>query len=190
MSGKSSADRGTPLIEPAARLRQPGPPRAVVLTHVAFEDAGNLEQELLRFGFQVQVVDACTADLLEHERQPVQLLVVMGGPIAAYRTGAYPFLQHEIAWIGRRLQAGLPTLGVCLGAQLMAAALGARVYPGERGGEIGWAPIEGVGPLGEHAWLANLLQPGVRSRRCARRRSCTHRALPAPPRTPGSRCSA
>ncbi len=68
------------------------------------------------------------------------LLVVLGGPIGVYEESAYPFLTAELAQIARRMEAGRPTLGLCLGAQLMARAAGARVYPsGVK--EIGFAPI-------------------------------------------------
>jgi GMP synthase (glutamine-hydrolysing) len=66
---------------------------------------------------------------------------VLGGPIGVYENDRYLFIDAEVALIQRRLAAGKPTLGICLGSQLMAKALGARVYPsGVK--EIGWAPLE------------------------------------------------
>ena len=65
----------------------------------------------------------------------------MGGPIGVYQTDLYPFLSQEIQLLRVRLAQRLPTLGICLGAQLMAAALGARVHPGNNGKEIGWSAI-------------------------------------------------
>ncbi|MCI0658420.1 MAG: gamma-glutamyl-gamma-aminobutyrate hydrolase family protein, partial [Acidobacteria bacterium] len=71
----------------------------------------------------------------------VDLLVILGGPMGVYETGRYPFLQAEIDLASRRLRQDLPTLGICLGSQIMAAALGARVHRGPVK-EIGWYPIE------------------------------------------------
>lgn len=70
----------------------------------------------------------------------VDLLLVMGGTMGAYETDRLPFLGSEIAMIAERLRADRPVLGICLGAQLMAAALGARVFRGPRQ-EIGWLPV-------------------------------------------------
>jgi GMP synthase (glutamine-hydrolysing) len=85
------------------------------------------------------------------------LLILLGGPIGVYETEAYPFLAGEIECVRRRLAAKRPMLGICLGAQLMAAAAGARVYPGAAGAEIGWKPIAYSGSGEAPAWFAPLL---------------------------------
>ncbi len=83
------------------------------------------------------------ADSLNEARlDPERPLIVLGGPMGAYETERHAFLKTDIELIRRRLADGRPVLGICLGAQLMAAAAGARVYPGERGKEIGWAEVE------------------------------------------------
>ena len=66
--------------------------------------------------------------------------MVLGGPIGAYETDIYPFLKSEIDLIEYRLSRDLPTLGICLGSQLMAKALGSRVFAGPVK-EIGWGGI-------------------------------------------------
>jgi GMP synthase (glutamine-hydrolysing) len=114
---------------------------ALVLTHVPFEDLGSLAEELSARDYEVQIVDACTADPRALDALAPALLIVLGGPIGVYETAAYPFLQWELQLLRQRLAQTAPTLGICLGAQLMAAALGAPVYPGGQGKEIGWAAL-------------------------------------------------
>ncbi|HYA81646.1 MAG TPA: glutamine amidotransferase, partial [Methylocystis sp.] len=85
------------------------------------------------------------------------LVIVLGGPIGVYERDAYPFLNAEIEGLRSRLLARRPTLGLCLGAQLMAAALGARVYPGAQGKEIGWGRLSPGDGLREAEAFAEFL---------------------------------
>jgi len=144
-------------------IAMPMPSRhAVVLSHVAFEDLGSLEAPLRERGFAIETVDVATARFPLPQAERCDLLVVLGGPIGVYDQREYPFLTSEIACIAARLAARRPVLGICLGAQLMAAALGARVYPGAHGAEIGWSPIEAApGPADSPEWFAPLLAPGL-----------------------------
>lgn len=112
-----------------------------VFRHVAFEDPGLLEPVLAARGALINLIDVPLTDLDSHDPLAADLLVVLGGPIGADDLDEFPFLGAEIALIERRLAAGAPVLGICLGAQLMARALGARVSPARRK-EIGWAPID------------------------------------------------
>jgi GMP synthase (glutamine-hydrolysing) len=131
--------------------------RALVLSHLAFEDIGSLEAPLLERGFDIETVDVATARFPLRQAESCDLLVILGGPIGVYDQQDYPFLKDEIACIGERLSARKPTLGICLGAQLMAAALGARVFPGQQGAEIGWSPLQAAAHA--PAWFAPLLGP-------------------------------
>ena len=112
----------------------------LAIRHVDFEHLGTFEAALARRGYAVRYVDAATDDIAALDALAPRLLVVLGGPIGAYEEALYPFLLGELRLIERRLAAGMPILGICLGCQLIARALGARVYPG-KAKEIGWSPI-------------------------------------------------
>ena len=116
------------------------PLSAIAIRHVPFEDLGSFASVLQKRGIKLSYRDAGVDDLSAIGATKPDLLVVLGGPIGAYEEEVYPFLRDELRLIGQRLAADLPTLGICLGAQLMARALGARVYPGPRK-EIGWSPL-------------------------------------------------
>jgi GMP synthase (glutamine-hydrolysing) len=137
------------------------PLQAVILSHLPFEDLGSLEPELVRRGFVIETVNVATAQFPLPATDRCDLLVVLGGPIGVYDSSEYPFLFHEIETIQRRLAARKPTLGICLGAQLMAAALGARVYPGNSGPEIGWFSLLTTGSKTAPDWFAPLLAKGL-----------------------------
>lgn len=132
--------------------------RAVAIQHVAFEDLGTLEPALRSAGYCVELRQAGVDDLSLLDLQPPELLIVLGGPIGVYEQQAYPFLRDEVALLTHRLARRQPTLGICLGAQLMAAALGAEVMPGKAGKEIGWSPLI---PATTNAVLQPLFEPGV-----------------------------
>ncbi len=114
--------------------------KVTALRHVAFEDAGILEGLFAQRGWTLDYVEAPVTDWKPLDPLAPDLLVVLGGPIGAYEEHLYPFLNPELAFIKARLAADRPTLGLCLGAQLIARALGAAVYPGPEK-EIGWKPL-------------------------------------------------
>ena len=127
---------------------------ALAIRHVAFEDLGLLAPLLAERGFGVRYVEAPTDDLRAEDPLAPDLVVVLGGPIGAYEEALYPFVRDELRLLEQRLAAGRPTLGICLGAQLMARALGARVYPGARK-EIGWGALA-LTPEGKESALRHL----------------------------------
>lgn len=105
---------------------------AVVIRHVPFEDLGTFEGVLAGRGYTVAYREAGVDDLAAIDPTEPDLLIVLGGPIGAYEEAEYPFVMDEVRLLERRLAVDRPTLGICLGAQMMARALGARVYPGGR----------------------------------------------------------
>jgi GMP synthase (glutamine-hydrolysing) len=139
----------------------PTPKSALVLSHIAFEDLGTLDSPLHQRGFTIECASASTTRFPLPQAETCDLLVVLGGPIGVYEQREYPFLTDEIALIRKRLAARRPILGICLGAQLMAAALGTCVFPGQNGKEIGWAPIQAAPNAQTPPWFAPLLSPGL-----------------------------
>jgi GMP synthase (glutamine-hydrolysing) len=111
----------------------------LVLQHIDCEPAAAYEDALLQRGADVR-------RLMLHERdelpdwRAVAGIVAMGGPMGAYDDALYPWLAREKRFIARAVSAGTPYWGVCLGAQLLAASLGAQVRPGEQP-EVGIAPV-------------------------------------------------
>jgi GMP synthase (glutamine-hydrolysing) len=135
---------------------------AIAIRHVPFEDLGILERVATDAGYECRYLDAGLVDLGDGGDSRVveaDLLVVLGGPIGAYEENRYPFLTGELRSIERRLRVGAPTLGVCLGAQLMARALGAPVYPGPTK-EIGWGEVR-LADAGLDSPLRHLAQTPV-----------------------------
>lgn len=114
---------------------------ALAIRHVAYEDLGLFERTLDAAGYQLRYLEAGMDDLSWIDPLDPDLLIVLGGPISANDEAEYPFIQDELEIIKTRLASDAPTLGICLGAQLMARALGARVYPGKQK-ELGWKRVE------------------------------------------------
>ncbi len=110
-----------------------------VIRHVAIEDLGYLGEGLSRDGLRCVYVDG---ESLASDLPELETLIVLGGPMGAYEVDRYPYLAAVIELIRRQLRRQQPVLGICLGAQLLAAAADARVYPGAKGKEIGWAEVE------------------------------------------------
>lgn len=112
---------------------------AVALRHIVFEDLDLFEDMLAERGFEVRYLDPRRDDLTPFLE--ADLAIILGGPMGVYEADQHPWLTPEIAAAGARLAAEKPLLGICLGSQIMAAALGAKVYRGASGREIGWSPL-------------------------------------------------
>ena len=126
----------------------------LAVRHVAFEDLGLLGPLVSARGYDIRYHDAGIEPFDAKSLVEPDLVIVLGGPIGVYESETYPFIAAEIAAVAARIAANKPVLGVCLGAQLMAAALGARVEPGPVK-EIGWAPLS-LTEAGRHSVLAPL----------------------------------
>jgi GMP synthase-like glutamine amidotransferase len=113
--------------------------KAHILQHVPFEDIGSIHSWLA-----TRQAEITYTRFFNNETPPgfkeLDLVVIMGGPMSVNDESAFPWLRAEKEFIRTIIQEGIPTVGICLGAQLIASALGARVYQNDYK-EIGWFPI-------------------------------------------------
>lgn len=113
--------------------------RILAVLHSTAEPLGALEPPIAAAGHVVET--RVTPGTLPPGLAGYGGLVVMGGAMGVYEADRHPFLTDEIRLLREALAVGLPTLGVCLGSQLLAAAGGAQVYRGTAGIEVGWQPV-------------------------------------------------
>jgi len=132
--------------------------RVHYLQHVSFEGLGSIESVLNDKGYQLSSIQ-----LYKNEPLPsvddFDWLIVMGGPMGIYDYDQYPWLSDEKRFIKAAIDADKIVLGICLGAQLIADVLGAKVYPNEHR-EIGWFNINRL-PGVDETILANVLPEQV-----------------------------
>lgn len=102
---------------------------AVAIRHLDFEDLGTFEAVLTAAGYRIHYYDLGVNELWTLDPLLPSLLIVLGGPVGVYNAGTYPFLEDERRILEVRLASNMPTLGICLGAQQIAATLGAKVAP-------------------------------------------------------------
>ncbi|MES2492823.1 MAG: glutamine amidotransferase [Pseudomonadota bacterium] len=113
---------------------------ALIIRHVPYEGVAGFRQPIEDAGYAVDRVDVADPSFSQVDLRDPDLLIMMGGPMGVYEQDAHPWIACQLRRLAQRLDAGRPTLGVCFGAQMIAAALGARVYPGPVK-EIGFHPV-------------------------------------------------
>lgn len=118
----------------------PPSPRVVVLQHLDWESPGLYLEVLREHNATCWQVELDQGDILPEDLSGVDALLVMGGPMSANEEERHPWLSGEKRLLASAVSEDIPVFGVCLGAQLLAASLGARVY---RGGnpEVGVLPL-------------------------------------------------
>jgi len=119
--------------------------KALTIRHVLAEHLGMMERPLRNLGFKVEYLDTAKGETLKEPSEEYSLLVVLGGYMGAYEENLYPFLSYEFRLMEQALKLNIPILGICLGAQMLAKVLGARVFKGDKGKEIGWMDVFKVG---------------------------------------------
>jgi GMP synthase (glutamine-hydrolysing) len=138
VSGLWFSDR---TFKPETRNQKPETmTRVYALQHLAAEPLGIIGEALEAVGIDAEYVRLFAGEPVPDNMRDVAGLVVMGGSMSVYEQDQYPFLAHEIRLIEATLKAEKPVLGICLGSQLLATALGASVMKGDWK-EIGWFPV-------------------------------------------------
>lgn len=115
--------------------------KILVLQHIEVEPPGLIGEVLRSKGFELEYCHGYLGQEIPETLEAYEALVVMGGPMGVYEADQFPFLKKEMKLIDNALKHEKPILGVCLGSQLLAYVLGAKVYPGKQK-EIGWYPVE------------------------------------------------
>jgi GMP synthase-like glutamine amidotransferase len=131
-------------------------PTCLVVQHVEPERPYAIGDALAAAGVTVDLRRVFAGDRVPADAAGYGGLVVMGGPMSAHRDEGFPTRRAELDLLVDALARGVPTLGVCLGAQLLALAGGGRVFPGTNGPEVGWAPVELTEQAGDDPILGRL----------------------------------
>jgi GMP synthase-like glutamine amidotransferase len=114
--------------------------KALIYTHHPEEGPGLLKSVLREQGWEVEEMALWEGAQMPKPRT-FHLLILMGGPMSVNEEDRYPFLREEKAFVRQWITEGNPTIGICLGAQLIADVLGARVYKGDKE-ELGWYELD------------------------------------------------
>jgi GMP synthase (glutamine-hydrolysing) len=114
--------------------------KGLIVRHVPYEGIAGFREPIEAAGYELDRFDVTDPGFARLDFTGPDLLILMGGPMAAYERDAHPWIGCEVERLAARLERGLPTLGVCLGAQMIAAALGAEVHAGPVK-EVGFAPV-------------------------------------------------
>ncbi|HMK99515.1 MAG TPA: type 1 glutamine amidotransferase [Acidimicrobiales bacterium] len=140
----------------AQRSGSPVLPRCLVVQHVECEGPAALARALRHHQVELETCRVFAGDPVPRRTAGFDGLLVMGGPMSAAADPGFPTRAGELSLLQAAVHAGVPTLGVCLGAQLLSAATGGRVLRGEAGLEIGWGRVRLTDEAGGDLLFAGL----------------------------------
>ncbi len=114
--------------------------KGLIIRHTPYEGIAGFRQPVEDAGYVLDRIDVTDPEFAAVNFNTPDLLILMGGPMGVYEREAHPWIDCEIDRLASRISFGLPTIGVCLGAQMIAAAMGVKVYSGPTK-EVGFAPV-------------------------------------------------
>jgi GMP synthase-like glutamine amidotransferase len=134
--------------------------KAIVLQHVPHEGPGRIVPVFRDFGIPLEIRHLYRGDEVPSDLEEIRMLIILGAPVGVADVGdeRFPYLAKEVELLQRLIKRDHPVLGICLGAQLLAHAAGARVYPNVKMGKPEAPgqppkPLEPIQPLPEFGWL-------------------------------------
>ncbi len=119
--------------------------KLLAIYHISCEKLGIFKSVFERAGYSIKYADASKADLSWDKVKNYDAFVILGGPMGVYEDKKYPFIKIEKLLVRNITKTKKPLLGICFGSQLIASALGGRVFKGKKK-EIGWYKVDFTGP--------------------------------------------
>ncbi len=114
--------------------------KIIILKHIPREGAGTIERFFRNNAWDIRQIELSAGDKLPDSVEGYRAIILMGGPMNVYEEDRYPFLKSEDTFLKKALREQIPVLGICLGAQLLAKAAGARIMKSPEK-EIGWYKV-------------------------------------------------
>jgi GMP synthase-like glutamine amidotransferase len=133
--------------------------RCLVLQHLEAEGPYQVAEALRVKGIEVDTRLLVAGDSVPSDLGAFDALVVMGGTMSAASDDGFPTRRSEITLLEMALSLRMPLIGICLGAQLLAVAAGAKVYPGDKGSEVGWMPVQLTNEAGSDGLFSGVDSP-------------------------------
>lgn len=117
-------------------------PNVLVIRHEECSSLGMLKTAFKQAQIGLRYLDTYAGETLVESIEEYSHIVVLGGAVSAYEDEQYPFLRYEFQLIEKAIAQEIPILGICLGSQILAKVLGAKVYRGKSGREAGWCDLQ------------------------------------------------
>ncbi len=113
----------------------------LAVKNIPIEGLGTFKRFIKNLGYSIEYLDAPIGNF-KADLENFEAIIILGGPMGIYEYEKFPFLKKEFKLVEMAIKKNKKLLGICLGAQIIAHVLGAKVYKGTRGKEIGWYKVK------------------------------------------------